>query len=330
MARPRVLVCRQMFQEAFEMIAAEADSEVWPDELPPPRPTLLEKVRGVEGLLCLLTDKVDAELMDAAGPQLKVISQLAVGYDNIDIPEATGRGIPVGYTPEVLTQTTADATWALLMAAARRIGEGERAVRAGKWRTWHPLHYLGQDIYGATLGIVGMGRIGTQVAKRASGFDMRILYSDVVRNEDAEKRFSATYVDQDTLLRESDFVSLHTVLSDSTYHLIDKDALAKMKPTAVLVNASRGAVVDPKALYSALKDGEIAAAALDVTEPEPIPADDPLLTLQNCVIVPHIASASFKTRGEMSRIAAQNLINGLRGDRLLTCVNPEVYEGGSD
>ncbi len=325
MPKPRVFVSRQIFAEAFDMIAAETDAELWEDELPPPRDVLIEKVRGVDGLLCLLTDRVDPELMDAAGSQLKVISQIAVGFDNIDIPEATRRGIPVGNTPEVLTQTTADATWALLMGAARRISEGERDVRAGKWRTWHPLHYLGQDVYGSTLGIIGMGRIGAEVARRAGGFDMKVLYSDVVRREDLEAEFRLQYVDQDTLLRESDFVSLHTVLNESTYHLIDDEAFSKMKPTAIIVNAARGPVIDPKALYRALKDGEIAGAGLDVTEPEPIPIDDPLLTLDNCLIVPHLASASYKTRGEMSRIAATNLLNGIKGERLLTCVNPEVY-----
>ena len=286
MPKPRVFVSRQIFAEAFEMIAAETDAELWEDELPPPRDVLIEKVRGVDGLLCLLTDKVDPELMDAAGSQLKVISQIAVGFDNIDIPEATRRGIPVGNTPEVLTQTTADATWALLMGAARRTSEGERDVRAGKWRTWHPLHYLGQDVYGSTLGIIGMGRIGAEVARRAGGFDMKVLYSDVVRREDLEAEFRLQYVDQDTLLRESDFVSLHTVLNESTYHLIDDSAFSKMKSTAIIVNAARGPVIDPKALYKALKDGEIAGAGLDVTEPEPIPIDDPLLTLDNCLIVP--------------------------------------------
>ena len=225
----------------------------------------------------------------------------------------------------MLTHTTADAAWALLLAAARRIGEGERAVRAGNWRTWHPLHYLGQDVYGATLGIIGMGRIGFEVARRSIGFNMRVLYSDIVRQEGFESQLPMEYVDIDTLLSHSDFVSLNTVLNDSTYHLINADTLSKMKPTSVLVNASRGPIVDQQALYEALRDGEIGGAGLDVTDPEPIPADDPLLTLENCLIVPHIASASVATRREMSRIAAVNLLNGIRGERLITCVNPEVY-----
>ena len=325
MPRPRAFVSREIFSDAYKMIEAEADTELWEEELPPPRDTLLSKVEGINGLLCLLTDKVDAELMDTAGPQLKVISQIAVGYDNIDVPEATKRGIPVGNTPEVLTNTTADAAWALLMASARRIGEGERAVRGGQWRTWHPLHYLGQDIHGATLGIVGMGRIGYEVARRSSGFNMNVLYYDIARRKDLEAKFPMKHVDLDTLLRKSDFISLHTVLDETTHHLISYEALSKMKSTAIVVNAARGPVVDHKALYNALKDGQIAGAGLDVTEPEPIPQDDPLLTLDNCVIVPHLASASYKTRGEMSRIAAQNLINGMKGEKLLTCVNPEVY-----
>ena len=325
MTKPRAFVSRKIFPEALESVQAVAEAEIWPDDLPPPRSTLLEKVRGVDGLLCLLTDKVDGELMDAAGPQLKVISQIAVGYDNIDVAEATKRGIPVGYTPGVLTEATADLTFALMMAVARRIVEGARAVHDGKWKTWHPLHFLGPDIHGATLGIVGMGRIGLEVAKRAVGFNMNILYSDVVRREDLEAQYPLTFVNLETLLRESDFVSLHVTLDQETYHLIGDQQLAIMKPTAVLVNASRGGVVDPAALYRALRDQEIGAAALDVTEPEPISMDDPLLTLDNCLIVPHIASASVSARSEMSRIAAQNLINGLRGEKLLACVNPEVY-----
>jgi lactate dehydrogenase-like 2-hydroxyacid dehydrogenase len=300
--------------------------ELWEDELPPPRDVLLEKSRGVEGILCLLTDGIDAEFMDNAGPQLKVISQIAVGFDNIEVPEATRRGIPVGNTPEVLTQATADATWALLLAAARRITESERAVRAGRWRTWHPLHFLGQDLHGAALGVIGMGRIGFEVAKRSVGFGMKVLYHDLVRRHDYEREVPMQRVELEQLLAESDFVTLHTVLNDSTHHLLDDAAFAKMKPNAIVVNAARGPVIDPRALYSALAEGRIAGAGLDVTEPEPIPEDDPLLTLENCVIVPHIASASRHTRREMSRIAATNLLNGLRGERLLTCVNPEVYE----
>ena len=326
MARPTAFVSRKIFEEALQTVHKAADAEVWPDDLPPPRATLLEKVRGVDGLLCLLTDRIDGELIDAAGPQLRVISQIAVGYENIDVAEATRRKIPVGYTPGVLTEATADLTFALLMAVARRVVDGAQAVRDGNWKTWHPLHFLGPDVHGSTLGVIGLGRIGFEVAKRARGFNMKVLYSDVARREDLEAEHGLTYVDMDTLLGESDYVTLHVNLTEETRHLINDDTLSKMKSTAVLVNAARGPVVDPKALYKALRDGGIAAAALDVTEPEPIPMDDPLLTLDNCLIVPHIASASIPARREMSRIAAQNLVNGLNGEKLLTCVNPEVYD----
>ena len=326
MARPTAFVSRKIFEEALQTIHMMADAEVWPDDLPPPHPTLLEKVRGVDGLLCLLTDRIDGELMEAAGPQLKVISQIAVGYENIDVEEATRRKIPVGYTPGVLTEATADLTFALLMAVARRVVDGAQAVRNGEWKTWHPLHFLGPDVHGSTLGVIGLGRIGFEVAKRGRGFNMKVLYSDVVRREDLEAEHGLTFVDMDTLLRESDYVTLHVNLTQETRHLINEDSLSKMKSSAILVNAARGPIVDPGALYKALRDGVIAAAALDVTEPEPIPVNDPLLTLDNCLIVPHIASASVPARREMSRIAAQNLVNGLRGEKLLTCVNPEVYD----
>ena len=323
---PRTFVSRQIFPEYIKSIQDNTEAEIWEDELPPSREVLLEKVRGIDGLLCLLTDQIDAELMDTAGPQLKVISQIAVGYNNIDIPEATKRGIPVGYTPDVLTQTTADATLALMLAAGRRITESERAVRDGNWRTWHPLHFLGQDLYDATVGIIGMGRIGLEVAKRCLGFDANILYYDVAQRKDLESDYPLKFVDLDTIFRESDFVSIHTVLDETTHHLINDEALSKMKNNSILVNAARGPIVDHKALYNALSQGEIAGAGLDVTDPEPIPLDDPLLTLDNCVIVPHIASASVKTRYEMSRISATNLLNGIKGEKLLPCVNPEVYE----
>ena len=297
-----------------------------PTNYPPPYETLLEKVANVDGLLCLLTDKIDAQLMDAA-PNLRAISQIAVGFENIDVAEATRRGIPVGYTPGVLTGTTADMAFALLMAAARRLVEGAEAVKAGKWKTWHPLHYLGPDVFGGTLGILGMGRIGLEMAKRAQGFDMPILYYDVYRRpEEVEKQYNMTYAPMDTVLRQSDFVSVHVNLTPETYHLISHHELHLMKSNAVLVNAARGPVIDPKALYLALKEGQIGFAGLDVTEPEPITMDDPLLTLDNCIVVPHIASASVPTRLRMSTMAAENLLAGLNGQPMPTCVNPEVYE----
>ena len=328
MTKPRVFITREIFPEAIEMVEAVAEVDLWPNELPPSREALMERVSGVDGVLCLITDKVDAELMDAAGPQLKVISQIAVGYENIDIGEATRRGIPVGYTPGVLTHATADFAFTLLLAAGRRLVDGVRAVQSGEWRTWHPLHFLGREVHGSTLGLIGLGRIGLEVARRAAGFDMRVLYYNLGRREGAEREHSLIYADMETLLRESDFVSLHVNLTDKTYHLIGDEQLDLMKPTAVLVNTSRGPVVDPGALYRALRDGRIAAAGLDVTDPEPIPQDGPLLTLDNCIIAPHIASASTQARREMSRISAQNLVNGLAGKPLVSCVNPQVYGCG--
>ena len=327
MAKPKVFVTRRIPEEGLVMVRESTDMKLWEDELPPPHDVLLREVRDVDGLLSLLTDKVDAALMDM-NPRLKVISNFAVGYDNVDIPAATERGIPVGNTPGVLTDTTADLAFTLLMATARRIQEAIDYVRTGKWKTWGPLLLMGQDIHGSTLGIIGFGRIGQGMAARASGFGMRVLYYDVHRRTDLEQSMRVTYADLDTLLRESDFVTIHTDLNETTRHMMNASAFAKMKPTAILINTARGPIVDPQALYDALKSGKIGGAALDVTEPEPIPMDSPLLTLPNCLIVPHIASASIATRGKMAQMAAANLIAGLRGDKLPTCVKPQVYERG--
>lgn len=324
MAKPKVFVTRAILDKGLDKVKEFCDVDLWTDELPPAREIVLERVRGVEGILSLLTDTMDAAVMDAAGPGLKVISNYAVGYDNIDAAAATQRGIAVGNTPGVLTDATADLSFALLMAAARRVVEGERYVRAGRWKTWGPSLLLGADMAGATLGIIGYGRIGRAVAKRAAGFDMNIIYYDPTIPEGADLPGSA--VDLPTLLRTADFISVHTPLTPETHHMIDAKAFAMMKPTAVLVNTARGPVVDPDALYTALRDGQIFAAALDVTEPEPIPMDSPLLTLDNLIIVPHIASASIHTRERMAVMAAENLIAGLKGERLPNCVNPEVYD----
>ena len=272
---------------------------------------------------------MDAEFFDAAGPQLKVVSNYAVGFDNIDIPEATRRKVPVGNTPGVLTDTTADLAFALLMAAGRRVAEGDRYVRQGRWKTWGPMLLLGHDVHGSTLGIVGFGRIGQALARRASGFGMQILYHDVNRlPPEVEEPLSATFVPLDELLARSDFVSLHVNLTPDTEHLMNAERLRQMKPTGVLVNTSRGPVVDHDALFEGLRDGVIFAAGLDVTEPEPLPPSHPLLTLDSCLVVPHIASASRATRGKMAEMAAANLLAGVRGERLPTPVNPEVYERG--
>ena len=316
---------RCILERGLELVKDFCEAEVWPDELPPSREQILKHVVGVDGLLCLLTDRIDAEVMDAAGRGLKVISNHAVGVDNVEVAAATARGIPVGNTPDILTDATADMAFALLLAAARRVVEGAGLVKAGGWKTWGPGFMLGADLSGATLGIVGFGRIGRAVAHRASGFGMRILFTDPLPAL-PEPGVTTKQVDFDTLLQESDFISLHIPLTDQTRGLINADSLKKMKPTAVLVNTSRGPVVDQEALFAALKSRQIFAAALDVTVPEPLPVDHPLLGLENCIILPHIASASWRTRQNMSSMAAENLIAGLKGERLPHCVNPEVYK----
>ena len=324
MSKPSVFVTRRIPEKGLEMIRDVCEVDLWAGELPPGRDELLKHVKGMDGLLSLLTDKVDGELMDAAGEQLKVISNLAVGFDNIDVPAATARGIPVGNTPDVLTDATADFAFTLLLAAGRRLLEGDRYIKAGKWKTWDPLALLGVEIKGATLGLVGFGRIGKAMARRAAGFDMRVIYYDP-SEKIPDSGIEATHVDFDTLLGESDFISLHVPLTTDTRHLIGAEALSKMKTEAVLINTARGPIVDPDALYEALKQHRIFAAALDVTEPEPLPLEHPLYTLDNLIIAPHIASASRATRDKMAMMAAQNLIAGLKGERLPNCVNPQVY-----
>ncbi|CAN5525717.1 D-glycerate dehydrogenase [soil metagenome] len=322
----RVFVARIIPEEGLSPVGDATRMDLWTDELPPPRDELLRRVAGIDGLLSLLTDRVDDELLDASGPRFKVFSNYAVGFDNVDVPACTRRGIPVGNTPGVLTETTADLAFSLLMAAARRLTEGYDYVRAGRWKTWGPMLLLGPDVHHATLGVVGFGRIGREMAQRARGFDMRVLYHDTERADPAdERRLAARFAEMDELLAESDFLSLHTNLSADTRHLMNAAAFARMKPTAILINTSRGPVVDQAALYEALRQGRIGAAALDVTDPEPMAADDPLLSLPNCLVVPHIASASHATRARMAEMAAANLLAGLRDQPLPTCVNPEVY-----
>jgi len=325
--QPKVFVSRVIPDEGLRQIQDSMDATVWQDELPPPRDVLLKSIEGADGVLTLLTDKVDEEFLDRAGPDLKVVSNFAVGFDNIDVAACTARQIPVGNTPGVLTETTADLAWALLMAAARRLPEGDRYVRGGKWKTWGPMLLMGPDIHGATLGIVGLGRIGQAVARRAQGFGMTILYHDLARaNPAVEAELGATYMPLEELLPKADFVSLHVNLSPQTQGLINAERLRWMKSTAILVNTSRGPVVDSMALVDALQGGVIAAAGLDVTDPEPLPVDHPLVGLENCLVVPHIASASRATRGKMASMAAANLLAGVRGERLPTPVNPEVYD----
>lgn len=295
----RVLVTRTLPFSALDRLAAEHDVEVWPDPLPPAPDTLRERVADKEGLLCLLTDRVDAALLDAA-PRLKVVSNLAVGADNVDVEEAKRRGIAVGVTPGVLTDSTADLAFALILAAARHLPRAEGDARSGEWRTWEPAGWLGLELRGATIAIVGYGRIGKAVAKRAEAFGMKIL--PVTRDTPLEQA-----------LREADVVSLHAPLTESTRHMIDEGALEAMKPTALLVNTARGAHVDTDALAAALRNGVIGAAALDVTDPEPLPPDHPLYDLENCLIVPHIGSATHRTREAMAELAVANLEAGLAG-----------------
>jgi len=324
MEKPKVFVTRVIRDKGLDLVKETCQADIWAEELPPNREMVLERVHGVDGLLCLLTDRIDGEVLDAAGPGLKVISNHAVGFDNIDIAAATARGIPVGNTPGILTDATADMAFALMMAAGRRVVEAEKFLRAGKWKTWEPSLLLGVDFAGATLGIVGFGRIGQAVAKRATGFDMRVLYYDPGASSQ-RSGLNAISTDLNTLLTESDFVSIHVPLTPETRHMVNADFLSRMKPNAVLVNTARGGVLDQSALHETLKSNRIFAAALDVTDPEPLPLDSPLLELDNCIIMPHIASASVQSRDMMAYLSAKNLIAGLNGEKLPHCVNPEVY-----
>jgi glyoxylate reductase len=325
MEQPRVYVTRLIPEEGLAPLREATVCRVWDGELPPPREALLREVAEVEGLLCLLTDRVDAALLDAA-PRLRVVSQMAVGVDNIDVAACTRRGIPVGYTPGVLAETTADLAWALLMATARRVVEADAYTRSGAWKTWEPMGLLGPDVHHATLGVIGLGGIGAEVARRARGFDMRLLYFSRQRKPGLEASLGLEYRPLDELLREADFVSLHCALTPETRHLIGARELALMKPTAILINTTRGPVVDQTALAAALKAGTIAAAGLDVFETEPVPPDDPILSLPNVVALPHIGSASVATRGRMARMAADNLLAAVAGQRPPNLVNPEVWE----
>jgi glyoxylate reductase len=305
----RVFVTRRLPGGALDRVAAEHDVEVWPEPLPPPREQLLARAPELEGLLALLTDRVDAELIEAA-PKLRAISNYAVGVDNIDVEAATARGIPVGNTPDVLTDTTADLAVALMLGIGRRLVDGDAYVRRGEWRTWEPGLLLGHDLHGATVGIVGFGRIGQAVARRVEGFECTVLHSS-----------RSGGVPFEELLERSDFVSLHTPLTPDTRGLIDERALRRMKPTAYLVNTARGPVVDTAAVVAALHAGEIAGAALDVTDPEPLPADHPLLATPNLLVLPHLGSATHATRERMADMAADNLLAGLRGERMPHQVN---------
>jgi lactate dehydrogenase-like 2-hydroxyacid dehydrogenase len=316
MSKPKVVLTRNIPQAAEDRLQEACDVQQWESDEPIPRETLLEWVAGVDGIYCLLTDRIDAELLDAAGEQLRVVSTMSVGYDHVDVDACRERGVAVGNTPGVLTDTTADLAVALMLATARRLPEAINAVKEGAWPPWQPEWMTGQDVFGSTVGIVGLGRIGAAVAQRLTGFDCRILYAGPHPKPAVADPLGAAYVDMDTLLAESDFISIHAPYNEDTHHMFNVDALAKMKSNAILINTSRGGTVDQEALYHALVDGQIAAAGLDVTTPEPLPSDHELLTLPNCVILPHIGSASIATRTKMALMAADNLIAGVRGESL--------------
>ncbi|BAJ63725.1 2-hydroxyacid dehydrogenase [Anaerolinea thermophila] len=325
MDKPHVFITRRIPDIGLEMLSEHVEIDLWEEELPPAYDVLRERTQRADGLLCLLTDRIDKELIENSA-RLRVISQYAVGIDNIDIDSATKRKIPVGHTPGVLTDATADFTWALLMSAARRVVEADAFTREGKWKTWGPTILLGMDVARSTLGIIGFGRIGQAVARRAKGFDMRILYYDNKRLPEMEETLGVEYVSLETLIKEADFISLHVPLTPNTYHLIGEKEFSMMKKEAILINTARGSVVDQEALYHALKERKIRGAAIDVTDPEPIPSNSPLLQLPNLIITPHIASASVQSRTQMAVMAAENLIAGLQGKRLPFCANPQVYE----
>jgi len=326
MPKPKVYVTREMPERGLRIIKEKFDAEVWPDYAPPPKKTIIKKAANVDALATLLSDKIDAEVFDAA-PKLKIVAQMAVGFDNIDVVEATKRGIYVTNTPGVLTETTADFAWTLLMAVARRVAEADKYVRKGQWKVgWHPMMMQGRDIYGATLGIVGLGRIGCAIAMRAKGFNMKVLYYDVIRRPDFEKRYDIVFTELDEIFKTADFITINTPYTKETHHLLDEKKLKSMKKTAYLINNARGPIVDEKALYKALKEGWIAGAGLDVFEEEPTPVTNPLLKLDNVVVAPHISSASYETRSKMAEMVAENLIAYFDGKTPPNLVNPEAMK----
>jgi len=316
MARPVTLVTRRIPAAGLTLLQQGTEVRLWDSDEPIPRATLLDWVNGVDGLYGLITERINDELLDAAGPSLKVVSTLSVGYDHIDLKACKARKIAVGNTPGVLTETTADLTLGLLLATARRIPEAMAAVRSGEWTTWKPEWMAGYDLYGSTVGIMGLGRVGAAVAKRLRGFDCRILYNSPRPKPEIADPLGADFADFQVILAEADFITIHTPLIPETRNLFNADAFRKMKCTAILINTSRGGTVDQEALYEALVTGEIAGAGLDVTTPEPLPPIHPLLHLPNCVILPHIASASYVTRAKMAVLAAQNILAGVKGEAL--------------
>ena len=324
MPRDRVFVTRRRVSEAIDVLKEHFDVEVWEGKDPPPKSLVVERAAECQGLMTEIDDIIDSEVLDA-GESLKIVANRAVGLDNVDVERATRRGIAVSNTPGVLHESCADFTFGLLLAAARNVAFGDRQVRAGAWTVFDQTPYLGVDVFGATLGIVGLGQIGQAVARRARGFDMRVLYRSLTRNRRAEEEMGVTWApDLPALLRESDFVSVHVPLSDDTRGLIGVEELGQMKTGAILINTSRGGTVDTGAVYEALTSGTLGGAALDVTDPEPIPADHPILSLPNVVVTPHISSGSRATVRNMAMIAAANIVEALTGRPISCCVNGEA------
>jgi glyoxylate reductase len=322
--KPKVVMTRKILEPGISIIKEDCDLVLRDKVEPPTRRELLDLVRDADGLLCLLTEKIDKEVYDA-GRKLRVVSTMSVGYDHVDVPEATKRGIYVCYTPGVLTNATADFAWTLIMATSRRLVEGDKYVREGKWVIpWAPDMLLGYEVYGATLGVVGIGRIGQAVIERSRGFKMKVLYYDVIRRTDLEKELGIEYCEIDDLLKRSDIVTIHVPRSKETIGLINENNLKLMKPSAVVVNTSRGGIIDERGLYKALSNGWIFAAGLDVHEKEPTPMEDPLLKLPNIIVAPHIASATHQSRSKMSEFAALNLVKVLKGEEPPALVNQEV------
>lgn len=314
----RVFVTRELPGSGFAELRKdpEFDLDIWPVDFPPSREDLLKHVGGVDGLVCLITDTIDGTVLEAAGDQLRVVSQMAVGVDNVDVDACAARGIPVGNTPGVLTDTTADMAWALMLASARRVVEAAEYVKHGQWKTWTPTQMAGVDVYGSTLGIIGFGAIGQAIARRAQGFGMRTLCWNRTPRPEQAAAVGAEQRTFDDVLTHSDFVCVSIALTDDTRKLIDARAFELMKPGAILVNTARGPIVDEDALVSALQEGQIGGAGLDVTAVEPLPMDSPLLTMDNVVVLPHIGSASIATRGKMADMAVANLRAGLAGRSL--------------
>ena len=326
MVKPRVYVTRQIFPDALDLIEKHAELELWPDDEPPSAEELKAALSEVDGAIINVMDRIDESLL-AAAPKLRVLSQVAVGLDNVDLVEATKREIMVGYTPGVLAKSTADLAFALLLAVARRVVESDKWVREGNWKiSHHPMFWLGSEVNGSTLGILGMGGIGLETAKRGLGFDMKVIYHSRTRKPELEKKYGFKYVSLKRIFTHSDFLSVHVPLTPETNKFIDEKLLRTMKQSAILVNLARGGVVDTDALHKALTKGWISGAGLDVFDPEPVPSDHPILGLDNVVVLPHIGSASIQSRREMHLLAARNLISGLNVERLEECANPEVYK----